>query len=76
MLYALLVLQELYAYTSRALMRVYPGGLRVDSSNYNPAIAWSSGASLAALNWQKDDLPVWINKAMVRVQNAPVYVCV
>jgi hypothetical protein len=57
--------QEIYSYSARHLMRVYPGGLRVDSSNYNPAEAWTLGASFAALNWQNWDKPLWINQAMV-----------
>lgn len=68
--------QELFKYSSRHLMRVYPGGLRIDSSNYNPAEAWTLGASLAALNWQKWDKPLWINEAMVRVLNCLLGACV
>lgn len=36
--------QDMYMYTSRHLMRVYPGGLRVSSSNYDPSNAWTLGA--------------------------------
>jgi hypothetical protein len=35
--------QEVYTYTSRHLMRTYPMGLRINSSNYNPFRAWSLG---------------------------------
>eukprot|EP00983_Pelagomonas_calceolata_P120614 1160722-Pelagomonas_calceolata.AAC.14 len=34
-------LQEVYLYTSRHIMRVYPGGLRVGSTNYDPSNAWT-----------------------------------
>ncbi|KAG2502089.1 hypothetical protein HYH03_000581 [Edaphochlamys debaryana] len=54
-------MQELYAYTTKHMMRVYPAGWRVDSGNYNPMAAWVRGASLAALNWQVWDKPLWIN---------------
>lgn len=59
-------LMDVYTYTARHLMRVYPGGLRFDSSNPDPMHAWGLGASLAALNWQKWDKALWINAAMVR----------
>ncbi|KXZ52101.1 hypothetical protein GPECTOR_10g1124 [Gonium pectorale] len=55
-------LQQLYAYTCRHLMRVYPAGWRVMSGNYNPMKAWVRGASLAALNWQVWDKALRINQ--------------
>jgi hypothetical protein len=44
------VLQEVYTYTSYNLMRVYPGGLRVDSSNYDPTVAWAAGEAHTCLH--------------------------
>ena len=38
--------------TSKHLCRMYPGGHRVDSSNYDPQEAWSAGTQLVALNVQ------------------------
>lgn len=49
----------LLAYTQRHLMRTYPRGTRVDSSNYDPQTAWGVGAQVVALNFQHDSLPVW-----------------
>lgn len=43
-------------------MRVYPGGKRINSSNYDPMLAWVRGASLAALNWQSWEEPLWTNE--------------
>lgn len=34
------------------VMRVYPFGLRFDSSNLDPTKAWAYGAQLAAINMQ------------------------
>jgi hypothetical protein len=34
------------------VMRVYPYGLRFDSSNLDPTKAWAYGAQLAAINMQ------------------------
>ncbi|KAG9160758.1 hypothetical protein Leryth_008594, partial [Lithospermum erythrorhizon] len=39
-------------FTQRNLLRVYPKGVRFDSSNYNPLIAWSHGAQMVAFNMQ------------------------
>jgi len=39
----------------RQLSRIYPAGFRVDSSNYDPNIAWAAGAQLVALNFQTID---------------------
>ncbi|GFR43349.1 hypothetical protein Agub_g4271 [Astrephomene gubernaculifera] len=55
-------IRELYTYTSRHLMRVYPAGWRVLSGNYSPMRAWVRGASLAALNWQVWDEALWCNQ--------------
>jgi hypothetical protein len=37
------------SYNSRQLSRIYPKGLRVDSSNYDPMPAWCCGAQIVAL---------------------------
>ncbi|XP_041477613.1 1-phosphatidylinositol 4,5-bisphosphate phosphodiesterase epsilon-1-like isoform X4 [Lytechinus variegatus] len=42
-------------HTEYQLMRTYPAGMRIDSSNYNPVIYWSFGVQLVALNYQTDD---------------------
>jgi phosphatidylinositol phospholipase C delta len=34
------------------LVRIYPKGLRLNSSNYEPHRFWSAGAHLVAINWQ------------------------
>lgn len=34
------------------LVRVYPKGLRVNSTNYEPHEFWAAGAQVVALNWQ------------------------
>ncbi|KXJ29010.1 1-phosphatidylinositol 4,5-bisphosphate phosphodiesterase delta-4 [Exaiptasia diaphana] len=42
-------------FNRRQLSRIYPGGLRIDSSNYNPIKPWSIGSQIVALNHQTDD---------------------
>ncbi|GAO16965.1 uncharacterized protein UV8b_06671 [Ustilaginoidea virens] len=48
----------------RYLMRVYPDGLRLSSSNFDPLIYWRRGVQMAALNWQTFDLGLQLNNAM------------
>eukprot|EP00298_Acanthocystis_sp_HF-20_P014916 c20955_g1_i2.p1 GENE.c20955_g1_i2~~c20955_g1_i2.p1 ORF type:complete len:950 (-),score=393.39 c20955_g1_i2:52-2901(-) len=57
-------IKETIKYTQTHLLRTYPSGMRLDSSNYDPAIAWSFGAQIAALNWQTAGPPMWVHKAM------------
>ncbi|KAJ9070789.1 1-phosphatidylinositol 4,5-bisphosphate phosphodiesterase delta-1, variant 2 [Entomophthora muscae] len=40
-------------HNQRFLSRVYPDGLRIDSSNFNPLPFWLAGFQLVALNYQK-----------------------
>ncbi|KAM8795397.1 1-phosphatidylinositol 4,5-bisphosphate phosphodiesterase delta-3 [Eudromia elegans] len=39
-------------YNAQQLSRVYPLGLKMDSSNYNPQEMWNAGCQLVALNFQ------------------------
>lgn len=41
-------------HNAKFLSRTYPGGIRVDSSNYNPQDAWNLGCQIVALNYQTD----------------------
>ncbi|KAM6945687.1 1-phosphatidylinositol 4,5-bisphosphate phosphodiesterase delta-4 [Aplochiton taeniatus] len=43
---------EFVLHNARQLTRVYPGGRRTDSSNYNPTEMWNSGSQIVALNFQ------------------------
>jgi len=35
-------------------MRIYPAGMRIDSSNFNPIPMWACGIQLTALNYQTE----------------------
>ncbi|CAH1784523.1 unnamed protein product, partial [Owenia fusiformis] len=48
----------------KQLMRIYPAGFRIDSSNFNPIIFWAFGIQFVALNYQISDVPMHINAAM------------
>ncbi|KAK3797679.1 hypothetical protein RRG08_054698 [Elysia crispata] len=51
------------------LMRTYPAGMRIDSSNFNPVIFWAFGIQMVALNYQTEDVAMSLNTAMFE-QNA------
>lgn len=44
------------------LMRTYPHGRRIDSSNFDPVIFWRTGAQVVALNWQSWDTGMILNE--------------
>lgn len=52
------------AHTETQLMRTYPAGMRIDSSNFNPIVYWCFGIQMVALNYQTEDLHVHLNHAM------------
>lgn len=55
---------ELEKHNMHHLMRVYPSGFRVKSTNPDPLAFWRRGAQMVALNWQTHDLGMQINQAM------------
>ncbi|KAG5472516.1 hypothetical protein LSCM1_03917 [Leishmania martiniquensis] len=65
---------ELIMQTSRMLVRVYPKGTRIGSSNYNPTTSWSVGAQLVALNYQTWDDDMRMNDGMFSLNKGYGYV--
>ncbi|KAL1501701.1 hypothetical protein ABEB36_006983 [Hypothenemus hampei] len=55
------------------ISRVYPNGLRIDSSNYNPINMWNCGSQMVALNYQTGDKPMQLNQAKFRDNGACGY---
>lgn len=55
---------EFFEHNRDYIMRLYPGGMRVDSSNYNPVTFWRTGAQVVALNWQSWDAGMIMNEGM------------
>ncbi|KAK3373953.1 hypothetical protein B0T24DRAFT_528409 [Lasiosphaeria ovina] len=56
--------RKLITHNMRFLMRVYPNGGRISSTNFDPLIYWKRGVQMAALNWQTFDTGMQINQAM------------
>lgn len=55
---------QLEQHNQQYLMRVYPAGYRINSSNFDPNKFWRRGVQMVALNWQTYDLGVQMNDAM------------
>ncbi|KAI0989877.1 hypothetical protein GJ496_006971 [Pomphorhynchus laevis] len=60
---------DVLTHTEAQLIRTYPSGYRIDSSNYNPINFWCCGIQLAATNYQTLDLGQLLNLAFFE-QNA------
>ncbi|KAK0621270.1 PLC-like phosphodiesterase [Bombardia bombarda] len=56
--------KELFMHNKRYLMRAYPSGLRIRSSNLDPAVFWRKGIQIVALNWQNWDEGMMLNEGM------------
>lgn len=53
-------------YNEDHMTRTYPAGFRVDSTNYNPVLAWAMGCQLVALNFQTTDSFLSLNDGLFR----------
>ncbi|KAJ7533153.1 hypothetical protein O6H91_13G035100 [Diphasiastrum complanatum] len=53
-------------FTKQNILRIYPYELRLNSSNYNPLVAWSHGAQMVALNMQGYGRPLWLVQGFFR----------
>jgi hypothetical protein len=56
--------RELFEHNRRYLMRTYPSGLRIRSSNLDPPVFWRKGIQIVALNWQNWDEGMMMNEGM------------
>ncbi|KAL6979095.1 phosphoinositide phospholipase C [Sarracenia purpurea var. burkii] len=65
---------DIVRFTQRNLVRVYPKGLRVNSSNYNPLVGWAHGAQMVAFNMQRHGKHLWIMHGMFKANGGCGYV--
>ncbi|CAH1424962.1 unnamed protein product [Lactuca virosa] len=65
---------QIVRFTQRNVLRVYPKGIRVDSSNYNPLIGWMHGAQMVAFNMQGYGRSLWVMQGMFRANGGCGYV--
>jgi len=61
-------------FTSVAMSRIYPKGMRVDSSNYNPLPYWYCGCQIIALNYQTPDVFLRLNEGKFQKNSRTGYV--
>lgn len=54
----------LFSHNRNFLMRAFPSGMRVSSSNLDPSVFWRKGVQIVALNWQKFDEGMMLNQGM------------
>ncbi|KAM5228717.1 1-phosphatidylinositol 4,5-bisphosphate phosphodiesterase delta-4 [Ctenodactylus gundi] len=65
---------EFVQHNARQLSRVYPSGLRTDSSNYNPQELWNAGCQMVAMNMQTAGLEMDICDGLFRQNGGCGYV--
>jgi len=56
--------ESLFAHNKEYLMRAYPKGTRIASSNLDPSQFWRLGVQMVALNWQSVDKGMMLQHAM------------
>ncbi|KAI8945603.1 PLC-like phosphodiesterase [Xylaria longipes] len=54
----------LFEHNRHYMMRTYPSGMRIQSSNLDPPVFWRKGIQIVALNWQKWDEGMMLNEGM------------
>ncbi|XP_022521135.2 1-phosphatidylinositol 4,5-bisphosphate phosphodiesterase delta-4 isoform X1 [Astyanax mexicanus] len=55
---------EFVHHNARQLTRIYPNGIRTDSSNFNPQEMWSAGCQIVALNFQTAGMEMDLNDGL------------
>uniref|UniRef100_A0A8C8VKE1 Phosphoinositide phospholipase C n=1 Tax=Pelusios castaneus TaxID=367368 RepID=A0A8C8VKE1_9SAUR len=65
---------SLVRYNARQLSRIYPLGLKMNSSNYNPQEMWNAGCQLVALNFQTPGWEMDLNQGRFLVNKRCGYV--
>ncbi|CAN1259364.1 Phosphoinositide phospholipase C 2 [Linum perenne] len=65
---------DIVRFTQRNILRVYPKGTRIDSSNYNPLIGWMHGAQMVAFNMQGFGRSLWLMHGMFKSNGGCGYV--
>ncbi|XP_061351668.1 phosphoinositide phospholipase C 6-like [Gastrolobium bilobum] len=65
---------DIVRFTQKNILRVYPKGTRVTSSNYRPHIGWTYGAQMVAFNMQGYGKSLWFMQGMFRANGECGYV--
>ncbi|KAL5732853.1 hypothetical protein ACOSQ2_032545 [Xanthoceras sorbifolium] len=65
---------DLVRFSQRNILRIYPKGTRVDSSNFKPLVAWMHGAQMIAFNMQGYGRSLWLMQGMFKANGGCGYV--
>ncbi|GAB4824533.1 hypothetical protein Ancab_007409 [Ancistrocladus abbreviatus] len=65
---------DIVRFTQHNILRIYPKGMRIRSSNYNPMTGWMHGAQMVAVNMQGFDKHLWVTHGMFRANGGCGYV--
>ncbi|KAK1572096.1 hypothetical protein Q3G72_027576 [Acer saccharum] len=65
---------DLVRFSQRNILRIYPKGTRVDSSNFKPLVAWMHGAQMIAFNMQGYGKSLWLMQGMFKANGGCGYV--
>ncbi|KAK9059565.1 hypothetical protein SSX86_020269 [Deinandra increscens subsp. villosa] len=66
--------QDVVRFTQTHILRIYPKGTRITSSNYKPLIGWLHGAQMVAFNMQGYGRSLWLMHGMFRANGNCGYV--
>ncbi|XP_054788815.1 phosphoinositide phospholipase C 2-like isoform X2 [Prosopis cineraria] len=66
--------KDIVRFTQRNILRVYPKGTRITSSNYNPLIGRMHGAQMVAFNMQGHGRSLWLMQGMFKANGGCGYV--
>ncbi|CAL1387586.1 unnamed protein product [Linum trigynum] len=61
-------------FTQKNILRVYPKGTRITSSNYKPMVGWMHGAQMIAFNMQGYGKSLWLMHGMFKANGGCGYV--
>ncbi|XP_020578795.1 phosphoinositide phospholipase C 2-like [Phalaenopsis equestris] len=65
---------DLVRFTQKNILRIYPKGTRVRSSNYNPMTGWVHGAQMVAFNMQGYGRSLWLMHGFYKANGGSGYV--
>lgn len=66
--------QRWIQYNQTHISRTFPSGKRIESSNYSPILAWSTGCQMVAMNIQTPDESLLVNDGRFRENGGCGYV--
>ncbi|XP_038980895.1 phosphoinositide phospholipase C 4-like [Phoenix dactylifera] len=65
---------DVVRFTQKNLIRIYPKGTRITSSNYKPLLGWRHGAQMVAFNMQGHGRSLWLMHGFFRANGGCGYV--